>query len=81
LAEGRSPAQATNEVAKLTGSAVFSASVILLLGYGILALSSVPIMSTTGLLMVVAIVTGLLADLFLLPALLRISYKNHHHGT
>ncbi len=77
LAVGRTPSEATNEVAKLTGSAVFSASVILLLGYGILALSSVPIMSTTGLLMVVAIVTGLLADLFLLPALLSISYKNH----
>ncbi len=72
LAEGHTPAEATNEVANLTGSAVFSASVILVLGYGILALSSVPILSTTGLLMVVAIVTGLLADLFLLPALLRL---------
>ncbi len=71
LAEGLSTEAATNQVAKLTGSAVFSASMILILGYGILAISSVPILSTTGILMVVAVVTGLLADLFLLPAMLR----------
>ncbi|MCB0519579.1 MAG: MMPL family transporter [Lewinellaceae bacterium] len=73
LAKGHTTAEATNLVAKLTGSAVVSASIILLLGYSILAISSVPILSTTGLLMVVAIVTGLLADLFLLPALLKVS--------
>jgi uncharacterized protein len=71
LAEGISTEEATNQVAKLTGSAVFSASMILILGYSILAISSVPILSTTGILMVVAVVTGLLADLFLLPAMLR----------
>lgn len=71
LAEGLSTEEATNQVAKLTGSAVFSASMILILGYSILAISSVPILSTTGILMVVAVVTGLLADLFLLPAMLR----------
>ncbi len=73
LAEGHTTAEATNRVAKLTGSAVVSASIILILGYSILAISSVPILSTTGLLMVVAVVTGLLADLFLLPALLKVS--------
>ncbi len=73
LSEGFSPEAATNEVAQLTGSAVFSASVILVLGYSILAISSVPILSTTGLLMVIAIVAALIADLFLLPALLKLT--------
>ena len=74
LSKGLDVKQATSEVAKLTGSAVFSTSLILALGYSILAISSVPILSVTGILMMTAVLAALLADLFLLPALVRVVY-------
>jgi predicted RND superfamily exporter protein len=72
---GVSAEEATDKVAELTGSAVLHTSLILILGYSIIAISTVPILSTTGILMMVAIVAALMADLFLLPALLMLFWK------
>jgi predicted RND superfamily exporter protein len=72
---GVSVEEATNKVAELTGSAVLHTSLILMLGYSIIAISTVPILSTTGILMIVAILAALMADLFLLPALLFLFWK------
>ena len=69
--EGRSLSEATQEVAKHTGAAVFSTSLILMAGYGIVAISTVPILATTGKLMVLAVLAALISDLLILPALLR----------
>ncbi|MCB0641781.1 MAG: MMPL family transporter [Phaeodactylibacter sp.] len=66
---------ATQAVARQTGTAVLHTSLILLLGYAIIALSSVPILAATGKLMVLAVVAALLADLLLLPAFLQIFFK------
>ncbi|MCK5028071.1 MAG: MMPL family transporter [Bacteroidales bacterium] len=75
LSEGHSLVDSTKMVASLTGSAVVSTSVILMLGYSVIAFSSVPILSVTGIMMIIAIGSALLADLFLLPALIRLFIK------
>jgi len=74
LSEGHSIQESTNKVARLTGAAVFGTSLILMLGYGIIALSTVPILATTGRLMVLAVFAALISDLLLLPALVRLVY-------
>jgi predicted RND superfamily exporter protein len=74
LSEGHSIQESTNKVARLTGAAVFGTSLILMLGYGIIALSTVPILATTGRLMELAVFAALISDLLLLPALVRLVY-------
>ncbi len=59
----------------VSGRAIISTSIILLAGFGVFFFASVASLRQFGLLICLAIVFALLADLVLTPALLRIAYR------
>ena len=75
LQKGISVDMAIKTIARQSGTAVLNTSLVLILGYGVIALSTVPILSITGKLMVLAIFAALAADLILLPALLKFFFS------
>ncbi len=68
LSENISPEEASKKIGLISGNAVVSTSIILVLGYTILAFSSIPILSVTGFLMIIAFTSALFADICLIPA-------------
>jgi len=65
---------------KTVGPAIFITTVILTIGFGVLATSTFLINSQMGLLTAIAIVLALITDLLLLPAILMIGYKEKEKG-
>lgn len=68
--EGLSLQESLQNTAKRTGQAVVKTTIILVLGFGVLAFSSVSTLSNTGWLIALTAVFALLTDLILVPALL-----------
>lgn len=65
---------------KTVGPAIFITTVILTIGFGVLATSTFLINAQMGLLTAIAIVFALITDLLLLPAILMIGYKEQEQG-
>lgn len=65
---------------KTVGPAIFITTVILTIGFGVLATSTFLINAQMGLLTAIAIVLALITDLLLLPAILMIGYKEKEQG-
>lgn len=74
LAAGHSPALAIANTYLSTGKAIVITSIILVLGFSVLLLSSFQTTFTTGLLVSLALLFALFADLLLLPVLLIFYY-------
>lgn len=64
---------AIQTTANHTGRAIFSTTLVLICGLGILSISKVPTISNTGFLIALVAVYAFISDIFLLPALLNIS--------
>ena len=68
IASGLETKSALKIVAQKTGSAVVSTSLVLVAGYMVISLGAAKSISYTGILMVIAIISALITDLILLPA-------------
>lgn len=75
LKAGISPAEAIANTYRSTGKAIVITSIILVLGFSVLLLSSFQTTFTTGLLVSLALLFALFADLLLLPVLLMWYYS------
>jgi predicted RND superfamily exporter protein len=74
LQTGSSFSDSIQEVAKQTGLAVLSTSIILASGFIVIAFSGIKSIAYTGLLTAIAVGAALIADLILLPAIAHFYY-------
>ena len=79
LEAGISPLSAIANTYRSTGKAIVITSIILVLGFSVLLLSSFQTTFTTGLLVSLALLFALFADLLLLPVLLMWYYTTGEH--
>ena len=69
--QGYSIEESLEQTFRVTGKAIFYTTIILLFGFLILTISSYPPVGFLGILIGITLITALLADLFVLPILLR----------
>lgn len=80
LGEGKSVEQAVREVARASGVAVVSTSIIFCVGFGVIAFAKASSIANVGLLTAVAIAVALAGDMFLLPALASVMLGRRSDG-
>jgi hypothetical protein len=81
LREGKTIEEAVREVARASGVAVVSTSIVFCVGFGVVAFAGASSIANVGLLTAVAIATALFGDLWLLPALASFMFSRRRPET